>query len=428
MREQDLGPVLFFGIGHMKNARENRNKTELLYETDGMLTEFEAEVTGSFEDPSKGRYVVLDRTAFFPEGGGQQADTGTVTTEDGTVVNVTDVQTVSGQVRHYIDGSVSEGARITGRLDASKRYSRMQSHGAEHLVSGLVNSTYGYDNVGFHMSDRELVIDFDGPLSDEQLRDIEERANRVVFENVPVTISFPSAEEAKSIPYRSKLDDLENIRLVTIEGYDICACCAPHAESTGQFGVIKILSSMPHRQGTRVTMIAGMDAYRDYAYLHDSNARIMELLSAKRDKTAEFVADLAGKMQTLKEEKNTILRNMTALVTKDALERIRVREKGSGECELVFSDILDPKGMRDLVNECVTVCDGPVCAFCGSDREGYRYIFGVGEDNAGKCDLRALTDAFNAACSGKGGGSDIMVQGNTSAKRINIESFFASKP
>ena len=137
----------------MKNERENRDKTELLYETDGMMTEFEAEVISASEDPSKGRYVVFDRTAFFPEGGGQQADTGTITAEDGTVVNVTDVQTVCGQVRHYTDGSVPEGTRVIGRIDAGKRYSRMQSHGAEHLVSGLIHSTFGYDNVGFHMSD-----------------------------------------------------------------------------------------------------------------------------------------------------------------------------------------------------------------------------------------------------------------------------------
>ena len=412
----------------MKNERENRDKTELLYETDGMMTEFEAEVISASEDPSKGRYVVFDRTAFFPEGGGQQADTGTITAEDGTVVNVTDVQTVCGQVRHYTDGSVPEGTRVIGRIDAGKRYSRMQSHGAEHLVSGLIHSTFGYDNVGFHMSDGELVIDFDGPLSDEQLREIEERANRIVFENVPVTISFPSGEEAANIQYRSKLDDLENIRLVTIEGYDICACCAPHVKSTGQFGVIKILSSMPHRGGTRVTMIAGMDAYRDYADLHDNNAKIMELLSAERGRTAEFAADIVQKMQSLKEEKNTVLREMTALVTKDVIAKIEKKDKGSGECELVFSDVLDPKGMRELVNECVRVCDGPVCVFCGNDREGYRYVFGIGKDKAGSIDLRSLTDAFNAACSGKGGGSGIMVQGNTYAKRINIESFFASKP
>ncbi|MCR5832000.1 MAG: alanyl-tRNA editing protein [Lachnospiraceae bacterium] len=411
----------------MKNEREYNNKTELLYETDGMMTEFEATVITASRDGEKGDYVVLDRTAFFPEGGGQQADTGEIIPEGQTAIGVTDVRTVDGQVRHYIKGSVKEGVKITGKIDGNVRYPRMQSHGAEHLVSGLVHSTYGYDNVGFHMSDRELVIDFDGPLSDEQLRQIEERANRIVFENAPVTVSFPSEEEAKNIPYRSKIDGLENIRLVTIEGYDICACCAPHVNSTGQFGVIKILSSMPHRGGTRVTMIAGMDAYRDYADLHDNNARIVELLSAERGKTAEYVLDLTEKMKSLKEEKVSAMRETARLVTEGALERIGKREPGSEDCEVIFTGSLDPKGMRDLVNECVKVCGGPVCAFCGSDTDGYRYIFGVRKDAAERADLRLLNEKFNRECSGKGGGSEIMVQGTSTAKRINIEMFFSSK-
>ena len=187
----------------MKNERQNNNKTELLYETDGMMTEFEARVTEASDDGTKGHYVVLDRMAFFPEGGGQQSDTGVIVSEENVGINVTDVRTIDGQVRHYIDGVLEEGRKVYGKIDKSKRFPRMQSHGAEHLVSGLVHNTYGYDNVGFHMSDDLLVIDFNGPLSEEQLRMIEEKANMVVFENVPVTISYPTKEEAESIPYRS---------------------------------------------------------------------------------------------------------------------------------------------------------------------------------------------------------------------------------
>ncbi|MBQ6318655.1 MAG: alanyl-tRNA editing protein, partial [Lachnospiraceae bacterium] len=181
----------------MKNERIKSDKTELLYETDGMITEFEAVVTGYLHDPDSDRdYVILDRTAFFPEGGGQQSDTGEIITGDGKSVRVYDVQSVDDSVRHYIDGTLSENDKITGKIDAPSRFSRMQNHGAEHLLCGLIHSRFGYENVGFHMSDEGVTFDVDGPLTEEDIRNIERLANEAVFKNVPVTVSFPTAEEA----------------------------------------------------------------------------------------------------------------------------------------------------------------------------------------------------------------------------------------
>lgn len=406
----------------MKNERDKNGKTELLYETEGMLTEFDAVVTEASSENGK-NYVVLDRTAFFPEGGGQDADTGVLESCDAGTVKVTDVRTVDGTVRHYTDGAIPKNSIVKGKIDSEARFSRMQCHGAEHLISGIIHNMFGYDNVGFHTTKEGYVIDISGPLSDAQIREVEERANRAVFENVPVTISFPTFEEAMDIDYRSKLDISDNIRLVTIEGYDVCACCAPHLSSTGRFGVIKIIDSMPHRGGMRLTMIAGMDAYRDYAMLHDDNAKIMKLLSAPRTAAAEFTKDLAGRMTGLKEEINELKKKITALETGAALDLLAKRDEGDTSPYLVFSDCLDPVGLRELVNACTKKAPGIVCAFSGGDN-AKRYIFAVGEDKKDRFDLLSLVADFNEKCCGKGGGSAVMAQGTCTMNRGLIESYF----
>ena len=389
-----------------------------------MLTEFDAVVIAAGRDEEKGSdYVVLDRTAFFPEGGGQDADTGWLETAGKKTVNVTDVQTVDGQVRHYTDEKIGKGESVRGSVNAAVRYVRMQNHGAEHLVCGLIHSIYGYENVGFHMTSGGMVIDISGPLSKEQLADIEIRANRVVFENVPVTVSFPSAAEAKTMEYRSKLDIEDNVRLVTIEGYDVCACCAPHVDRTGRFGVIKIMDSIPHRGGTRITLIAGLDAYKDYVMLHEENAKVMELLSAGRDRTASYVKDLLDRYAVLKEENGRLKKELAAIETEEALKRLR-DGKDTGSFEVIFSGLSDPVGLRELVNECTKVSGKIICAFMGEDRS-FRYIFAVRKENAKEAGLQEFVKDFNEKCSGRGGGSDIMVQGSTTAGRAQIEEYFA---
>lgn len=409
----------------MKNERVKTERTELLYETDGMMTEFDALVVSCEKCADMDGYrIILDRTAFFPEGGGQRADTGHLVFADGKKIGIFDVRTVEGEVYHYSSDAVAAGEKVTGMIDRDQRFSRMQNHGAEHLVCGLIHRMFGYDNVGFHYSDEGLVIDINGVLSADDLKETEEAANRAVFENVPVTVSFPSAEEAQKTDYRSKIDIDENIRLVTIEGYDVCACCAPHVSSTGQLGVIKILNAVPHRQGMRITMIAGMDAYRDYSRLDSSNRKIMEMLSSKRDKTAEHVADQAGRMAELKEENTSLKKNLSLLATESALDMIKMRDPEDESPVVLFYDSLDPTGMRNLVNACTAACELTVCAFLESGPV-FRYIFAVNENRALSTDLKGLADDFNSKCMGKGGGSAVMVQGTSEASRKVIEGFFA---
>ena len=347
-----------------------------------------------------------------------------IITGDGKSIRVTDVQNVDGSVRHYIDGTLPVNERITGKIDAGQRFSRMQNHGAEHLLCGLIHRRFGYENVGFHMSEEGVTFDVDGPLTGEDIRDIERMANEAVFKNVPVTVSFPTEEEAKHTEYRSKLDTFADIRLVTIEGYDVCACCAPHVASTGQLGVIKILSHMSHRGGMRLFMIAGMDAYNDYVYLHDSNAEIMEILSAKRDRTAEFVRDFAGRQMLLKEENRILKSELTSAVSENVMEGIRGRGFTDHGPEIIWENRLDETGLRNLINECTGQYEGIVCAFSGNDNEGYRYIFAVCKNRTKTAGLRAFADDFNRVCKGRGGGSDIMVFGSTSGTSGEIKAYF----
>lgn len=404
----------------MKNERNKNDNTELLYETDGGLTDFDAvviesSVSGETNEP----YIVLDRTAFFPEGGGQPSDVGSVVLQSGERIAVTDVRTVDGCVCHFIDGRIEEGEKITGHIDAPRRLRMMQDHGAEHLVCGLIHKEFGYENVGFHMSENEVVVDVSGPLTEEQIRMIEKRANSVVFSNVPVTVSFPSPEEAAAMEYRSKLDVSENVRLVTIEGVDSCACCAPHVSFTGQLGVIKILSFMPHRGGTRMTIVAGYDAYADYVMLHDSNAKVMDALSSPRNETGSAISEQMDRYMALKEENTSLRKEMAEMVASSVLERIRGMSSDERSC-VIFTSSLDQVGLRNVVNKCTAEFSGYVCAFLGDD-SGYRYIFAVSPDMENVADLRAFTKEFNEATGGRGGGSALMTTGQTPAGREEIE-------
>ena len=251
--------------------------TEKLYYQDSHLFTFEAAVLDCRKE-KKGYSVVLDRTAFFPEGGGQLADTGVL-----GGVRVLDVHERGGEICHCTDAPLEIGAHVEGIVDAGQRLRRMQNHSGEHILSGLVHNAYGFNNVGFHMGAECMIIDFSGELTWEQLTELETRANEVVRQNIPLHIWFPDANELQSLEYRSKLELTENVRIVEIPGVDRCACCAPHVERTGEVGIVKILDSQRHRGGVRVSVVCGLDALEDYRARQESVTEISRALSAKRD-------------------------------------------------------------------------------------------------------------------------------------------------
>ena len=376
--------------------------TEKLYYKDSHLFTFEAAVLDCREE-KKGYSVVLDKTAFFPEGGGQLADTGVL-----GGVRVLDVHERGGEIRHYTDAPLEIGAHVEGCVDAEQRLRRMQNHSGEHILSGLVHNTYGFDNVGFHMGAECIIIDFSGELTWEQLTELETRANEVVRQNIPLHIWFPDENELKSLEYRSKLELTENVRIVEIPGVDRCACCAPHVDRTGEVGIVKILDSQRHRGGVRVSVVCGLDALEDYRARQESVTEISRALSAKRGEVTQAVQRILNEQQSMKERC-------------DALSLALIRYMAEAEPEtagniLVFDGTLGEIAQRELANLLMEKAGAFAAVFCGSDEDGWRYIMG-----SKRLDLRAMSREINAAVQGRGGGTPQMIQGSARANRAEIE-------
>ena len=376
--------------------------TEKLYYQDSHLFTFEAAVLDCRKE-KKGYSIVLDRTAFFPEGGGQLADTGVL-----GGVRVLDVHERGGEIRHCTDAPLEIGAHVEGIVDAGQRLRRMQNHSGEHILSGLVHNAYGFDNVGFHMGAECMIIDFSGELTWEQLTELETRANEIVRQNIPLHIWFPDANELQSLEYRSKLELTENVRIVEIPGVDRCACCAPHVERTGEVGIVKILDSQRHRGGVRVSVVCGLDALEDYRARQESVTEISRALSAKRGEVTRAVQRVLNEQQSMKERC-------------DALSLALIRYMAEAEPEtagniLVFDATLGEIAQRELVNRLMEKAGGFAAVFYGSNEDGWRYIIG-----SRRLDLRAMSREINAAIQGRGGGTPQMIQGSARADRAEIE-------
>ena len=381
--------------------------TERLYYMDGHCARFVSRVA-SCEACEGGYDVRLERTAFFPGGGGQEADSGTL----GGMRIARLAETEDGDIAHILPGPLEPGTEVEGTVDWDVRFARMQSHSGEHIVSGTVHRLFGYDNVGFHMGENAMTLDFSGELSPQDIEAVELEANRAVWRNVPVRTLLPGREELKALDFRSKKELAGQVRLVEIEGVDLCACCAPHVARTGEIGVIKVIDSMRHRGGTRLTVLAGEAAYRDYAAVHVQNSAVSAALSAKRLETALAVR----KALTEREELRSAL---TAL--KKELLGLKAASLVPTEGNMcLFEPDMDPVTLRELVNAGVAVTGGVCAAFSGADGD-YRYI--IGSRNV---DLRAAAREINAAISGRGGGTGTMIQGSCRASRAEIEQYFAS--
>lgn len=383
-------------------------QTIKLYDADSHLYDFDASVI-SCEKTDKGFAVVLDKTAFFPEGGGQPADEGTL-----NGIAVTDVQIKDGVITHTTAEEIPAGSAVKGTVDSEIRFRRMQNHSGEHIVSGLIHKLFGYNNVGFHMGSEDVTLDLDGVLTREDLDKIEMLANRAVYENVNVRAEYPSPEILKDLDYRSKLDLTENVRIVTIEGYDVCACCAPHVNKTGEIGIIKLLDFLKYKGGVRIHMLCGFDALEDYNRRYKNVAAISAKLSAKQAEVYEAVERLSAELSAEKQAAGELKRQLVAM-------KIAALEPTDGNMVLVEKD-MDMLNLRNLVNEAVQLCGGICAAFSGSDENGYNYI--IASKNV---PLRAEAKAINAALNGRGGGKDEMIQGSAKASEAEIRAYFLNK-
>lgn len=380
-------------------------KTVKLYDLDSYLKTFTAFVQECTKSGDSFR-IVLDRTAFFPEGGGQYADTGMLGD-----AKVLDVQTdATGIIRHYTDKALPVGAEVTGSIHWEQRFRRMQEHSGEHIVSGLVHSLFGYDNIGFHLSNTDLTCDYNGLLTEAQLALLEEKANLAVAENSSITAEYPDPSLLPSLSYRSKLELTEDVRLVTIEGIDVCACCAPHVRSTGCIGLIKIVNTEKVHGGTRLHLKCGFSALADYREKQEQLHRIIEATSSRQYETADAVEKLVAKNDLLSVELARANRRIA---------EVKVESMAPVKGNLVLClEQADTETLRTLANGGREKCDG-LCVALTPAGNGYRYMI-----TAKGLPLSALAKDMNGALQGRGGGKDNMIQGSFGATLQEIEAFF----
>ncbi len=377
--------------------------TEKLYYQDAYLHEFEAAVTAC--EPMKNGFAVqLDRTAFFPEGGGQPADTGRI-----GEARVRDVHEKDGRILHYVNQPLPVGSRADCAIDWEQRRRRMQNHSGEHVFSGTVHRLYGLNNVGFHMGEGCMTVDFDGELSAAELEAAESAANEALREDLPIRVFWPGREELARLEYRSKKEIEGELRLVEIPGVDLCACCAPHVRRTGEIGLIKLLSAERHRGGVRLELVCGLDALDDYRRRQAESAAVSRLLSVPKERVAEAVERQLAAQEKQKER--------IAALSLAMAERMAAELPETEGNLVVFDTLLDEVALRELVNRLAAKC-AVAAAFSGSDAEGWRYIIG-----SRRVDLRRASRAINAGIGGRGGGSPTMLQGRAAATEAEIRNF-----
>ena len=398
--------------------------TDKVYEKNSYLKELDTVVTECIHEEGR-MYLKLRETIFFPEEGGQYSDTGVIIAGDKKI------QVVKGElignasecetdIRYLVDADeiVEPGTEVKCVLDWEQRFSRMQNHSGEHIVSGLIHNIHGYNNIGFHLSDDEPVtLTVDGKLNADQIREIELKANEAVYADLPITDTYPSKEEAACAVYRSKIDIAGQVRLVTIgdasDPLDICACCAPHVERTGAIGIIKVIASAGIKEGTQLRILCGRRALEFILKNIDSLEMMARGFSTHRDNVPGLFEDLRNE--------NRELRNRLSILAETIMIEKAKTDISEGKC-CVFTDIdLSPLSMKNIYNELLKMRKGYVGIFVGSDEEGYRY--NAGGDGL---DARILAAKMREELSAKGGGSPEMIQGKVNASQKAIEELFVS--
>ncbi len=368
--------------------------TVKLYDIDSHLNEFSATVISC-----ENAVAVLDKTAFFPEGGGQTSDTGYI---DG--VKVLDVQIKDGVIYHYLEKDIEIGKMVDCKIDWDERFRKMQNHSGEHIISGIVHSLFGYDNVGFHLSKTEMTMDFSGMLTREDLLKVEYLANKAVWENVKFNCYYP--ETLENLEYRSKLDLSEDVRIVEIEGYDRCACCAPHVNTSAEIGVIKILDFEKNKGGVRLWVKCGIDALADYNLKYQNSLKISSRLCAEQDNIADAVEKLIKTEGELKFKITDLKRRLIAEKVKSF--------GGDTEISAEFETDMDIKELQLYADQLYKKSGGIRAVFSGKENE---YSFAIVGDEA---PLQELFLNMKQSLNIRGGGRGSMVQGTIFADKSDI--------
>ena len=380
--------------------------TEKLYYVNQYQKEAQATVLSC--TPKKGGFeILLGKTIFYPTGGGQPCDLGTINT-----ANVLDVSERDGEIIHLCDAPLPVGETVLCKIDWNRRFMLMQQHSGEHLVSGTVHNRFGYENVGFHMGSEFITIDFSGELSMQDLREVEAAVNDVIYQNIKTEFLYPDEKTLPTIPYRSKKELSGWVRIVKFGEVDSCACCGMHVAQTGEIGLVKLISTTKFHEGSRVELLCGKRALEYLNRVAEQNREISSILSAKPFATAAAVRRVSEELSSA-QYRTVNLENRLFAMKADAL-------KNAGDV-LLFEDAMQPDAVRRLADAVVQKCGGLCAVFSG---EGGNYKYALGCQNA---DIRETVKALNAALNGRGGGKPNFAQGSVAASRTEIEAFFQKK-
>ena len=379
--------------------------TRKLYYEDSHMTRFAARVL-SCASTEKGYEVILDATVFYPEGGGQAADTGVL-----GGVRVLDTRERGETIVHLCDAPLEPEQTVEGVIDWENRFARMQQHSGEHIVSGIINRRYGYHNTGFHMGADVITIDFDGVIPEADLPGIEAEANAAVWANLPLRCWYPSAEELPSVSYRTKRALPWPVRIVEVPGFDRCACCGTHVSATGEIGVIKLFSAIGFRGGTRMEMACGAQALTILNNVYVQNKLVSQAFSAQITETGAAAQRMNDQLAQLKFQITGLQRKLFG--------HLAAGYAGAGDV-LHFEDALDGNGLRELADAIAGSCGGRAAVFSGDDSSGYAFCLAARQG-----DLRPLCREMSAKLSGRGGGKPNFQQGRLQAKKEEIAAFFA---
>lgn len=377
--------------------------TEKLY----YVNQYQTEATGtvlSCTEARGGYEIILDSTIFYPTGGGQPCDTGTL-----NGIAVSDVSERSGEIVHLCSSPLPVGKKVTCKIDWQRRFMLMQQHSGEHLVSGIVHERFGYENVGFHMGSEFITIDFSGELTMQELREVEAAVNEAIYRNIKTEFLYPSAEELPAIPYRSKKELSGWVRIVKFGEIDLCACCGLHVAHSGEIGLVKLISCVKFHEGSRVELLCGRRALDYLNTVADQNREISAILSAKPFATADAVRRVSEELAAV-QYRCVSLENRLFAQKAAAL-------KNAGDV-LLFEEAMLPDAVRRLADAVLQTCGGRCAVFSGEDGS---YKYAIGCQNG---DLRETVRKMNAALKGRGGGKPTFAQGSVSASRNEIEAFF----
>ena len=378
--------------------------TRKLYYEDCHLYQFQGRVTGC-QRTEKGWEVILDASAFYPEGGGQACDIGTL-----NGIPVMDVQERGEEIIHLCVQALEVGAEAEGIIDNRRRFDLMQQHTGEHIVSGIIHRRYGYHNTGFHIGLNLIQIDFDGIIPAEDLADIEREVNEAVWQDIPVRCWYPEPEELPNVFYRTKKALPWPVRIVQVPGYDSCACCGVHVERTGEIGLVKLFSVMGFRGGTRMELACGGRALAMLNAAYEQNKQVSQAFSAKITETGAAARKMNEALAAEKFQVTALQRKLFRGIADSYVNHGNV---------VHFEPDLDPVLVRELADAVADTCGGIAAVFSGTDETGYGFCL-VSRNE----DLRACCKAMTQTLGGRGGGKPNFQQGRVATTRESILAFF----